>query len=80
MGGSKRFGKYVFFWDFRVKWHFGLEGPTPFMPYEWRLYAGPFCLCRITDRKARRLSRQERRKLERDLRKVQTRLLGEGWK
>lgn len=63
------FKKLRLFFNWRAWGTWGLFGPDPFMPYEWRLFLGPVCLCRLTDRKPRRLSRQERRNLERQLAK-----------
>ena len=82
--GSRSFGpRWVLFWDCtQSPWAFGKVGPDPFQPYEWKLFVGWLCLCRVTENKPRRLSRQERRKLTRDLEKSArrtARLLGEDW-
>lgn len=57
------------FWNWRAWGTWGLMGINPFLPYEWRLFLGPLCVAKLTTNKPRRLSRQERRHLDRQLKK-----------
>jgi hypothetical protein len=77
---SWRRGKYVLFWDFQQEWTWGPAPLDPFLPYEWRIFLGPFCLCEVTTNKPRRLSRQERRALQRRLDKEAAALVKAGWR
>lgn len=65
----RHFGRIAIWWFWGL-WKFSFKRyPSPFMPYEWALYLGPFCICWVTKAKPRRMSRQQRRYLERQIAK-----------
>lgn len=80
---SKRAGwvelgrRLVLFWSFN--WDackvWGYVGREAFAPYDWRFYLGPVCVARVTLGAPRKLSRQERRYLLRQVEKRKKALL-----
>lgn len=74
--------RFILFWSFN--WDackvWGYVGKDPWAPYLWRFYLGPLCLARVVAHGGRKLSRQERRRLELKARKRLKKLLGEDWK
>jgi hypothetical protein len=64
-----RIGRLCLFWEWgRTVW--GLFGPMPFLPYDWRLYLGPFAACWATQKAPTKWTRQRRRAFERQLRRA----------
>jgi hypothetical protein len=68
-------GRIVLFWHLRAWSSWGLRGPVPALPFDWRFFLGPVCVAKVTTNKPRRLSRQERRHLARTAAKAARRLL-----
>lgn len=75
VSGWVRFLGLVVFWDWRRWGMWGWVGVNPLLPFLWRFYLGPVCVARVTLGAPRKLSRQERRYLLRQVEKRKKALL-----
>ena len=63
-------GQLKFFFNWRQWGTWGWVGPTPALPYAWRLILGPFAWARVTTESSTRMTRQRRRQLKREIAKA----------